>query len=62
MCCIAIYDLYKVKLLLLLRVAVETFGDAALYVMVFSANLNPKWIGSLCLWCVAHWSQQCGHI
>jgi len=35
------YDLYEVKLLLL-RVVVETFNDAALYVEVFSANLNMK--------------------
>jgi len=58
---IAKYDLYKVKLLLL-RVAVETFSDAALYVLAFSANLNPNWIGSLCLWCVVLWSQQYGQI
>jgi len=58
---IAIYDLYKVKLLLL-RETVETFSDAALCVLVFSANLNPKWIGSLCLWWVVHWSQQYGQI
>lgn len=55
------YGLYEVKLLLV-RVVVETFNDAALHVEVFTANLNMKWIGSLCLWCVVHPSQQYGQI
>jgi len=41
---------------------VETLRDVALYVQGFSANLNPKWIESLCLWCVVHRSQQYGQI
>ena len=41
------YDLYKVKLLLL-RLVVETYSHAALYVQVSSVYLSPKWTGSLC--------------
>jgi hypothetical protein len=40
----------------LLQLAVETSSFVPLYVQVSSAYLNPKWIGPLCLCCVAYQS------
>ena len=46
------YNMYKVKLLLLLHLVVETFIHVTVYVELSCVHLNPKCIRSLCLCCV----------